>query len=117
QARAAEKAAADTEPATFKAAAMAVKPLGIRLTRAQRGVGGNIVHYAYGAAWGAVFAAAARRSSLPIPLNGALFGIGLWFLSDELLVPLAGLSKKPTAYPASTHLKALASHLIYATAT
>ena len=34
----------------------------------------------------------------------------------ETLVPALGFSRKPWDYPASTHAKALASHLVYGAA-
>jgi putative membrane protein len=36
-----------------------------------------------------------------------------WLVVDETAVPVLGLSKPPTDYPASTHVYALASHLVY----
>jgi putative membrane protein len=45
--------------------------------------------------------------------GGLPFGAGFWLLADEISVPLLGLSKGPTEYPVSTHVYALASHLVY----
>jgi putative membrane protein len=44
---------------------------------------------------------------------GLPFGAAFWLLADEVSVPLLGLSKGPTEYPVSTHVYALASHLVY----
>lgn len=44
---------------------------------------------------------------------GLPFGTAFWLVVDETAVPLLGLSKPPTEYPASTHVYALASHLVY----
>jgi uncharacterized membrane protein YagU involved in acid resistance len=37
----------------------------------------------------------------------------VWLLADELAVPAAGLSKSPKEFPLTTHIYALASHLVY----
>jgi uncharacterized membrane protein YagU involved in acid resistance len=78
--------------------------------------GGTIVHYAYGAGWGALYGLVSRRVRLPLLASGLAFGGLLWLVSDEVLVPLFGFSKAPGAYPASVHVKALAAHLVYGTA-
>jgi putative membrane protein len=44
---------------------------------------------------------------------GVPFGAVFWVLADEVTVPLLGLAKGPAAYPVSTHVYALASHLVY----
>jgi len=44
---------------------------------------------------------------------GVPFGAVFWLTADEAAVPLLGLAKAPTEYPVSTHVYALASHLVY----
>ena len=44
---------------------------------------------------------------------GLPFGTAFWLVADETAVPLLGLAKGPTEYPVSTHVYALASHLVY----
>lgn len=48
---------------------------------------------------------------------GTLFGSALWLVSDEMAVPALGLSKAPQSYGISTHVSALASHVVYGAAT
>ena len=100
-------------PATEKVAARLARPFGVLLNERQRKTGGQIVHYAYGAAWGAAFGLFARRVALPPIAAGCVFGAGLWLVSDELLVPAFKLSPPPRRFPLLTHGKALAAHLIY----
>ncbi|HKE25687.1 MAG TPA: DUF1440 domain-containing protein [Bryobacteraceae bacterium] len=78
---------------------------------------GTIVHYAYGSALGAFYGWAAERSDLARTASGTLFGAVLWFGSDEIGVPMFGLSKAPTEYPVSTHASALAAHVVYGVTT
>ena len=54
----------------------------------------------------------ALDSTIP---NGVkfLFGAVVWWVADNTAVPAVGLSKRPSAYPPSTHAYALSSHLVY----
>jgi hypothetical protein len=115
-----KEAAGDLPPATVRAAQVAAATLGRPLPeeREAQALGGKIIHYAYGTAWGAAFALAARAVAPRAPISAGLgFGILLWVLSDEMLVPLFRLSRPPTRYPATSHAKGLASHLVYGVAT
>lgn len=105
------------EPATVRAAEAAVRLARRSLDESQKRLGGEIVHYATGAAWGAIFGAVAPRLPAPMVAVGAGWGLVIWLLNDELLVPLIGWAKGPRAYPPSVHAKALASHVVYGTAT
>jgi uncharacterized membrane protein YagU involved in acid resistance len=116
------EAQAGLPPATIRAAEAAARAVGTHLPRDRkvRALGGKAVHYGYGAMWGAAFAVAARalpgRAALPVA-SGVAFGVVVWLLSDEVLVPLFGFSRLPARYPATSHLKGLAAHLVYGLAT
>jgi hypothetical protein len=112
-----KQAQGDLEPATVRAAERAAALAGRSLSERQKGAAGEAIHYGTGAAFGAIFGVLAARMSAPAIVAGALFGVAVWLLNDETLVPTLGLSKKPWEYPASTHAKALASHLVFGTAT
>jgi uncharacterized membrane protein YagU involved in acid resistance len=49
--------------------------------------------------------------------SGAPFGAAVWLLADDITLPAVGLAKWPTQYPVSTHVYALASHLVYGLVT
>lgn len=75
------------------------------------------VHWSYGASMGALYGALrAGREGLDLA-GGLAFGAALWLLGDELAVPVLGLSKGPTAYPAEQHVHRLGAHLVYGAAT
>jgi hypothetical protein len=80
------------------------------------------VHIGYGllvaALYGALRAPGHQRRSTPraAAVSGAVFGLGLWLLGDELAVPLLGLADKPTAYHPSQHAQSLVEHLAYGVA-
>ena len=102
----------EEEPATVKAAR---KILPIR--EDQKDLGGNVVHYGFGTLNGAAYGAAAEVSPTARMCGGTLFGAVLFAVADEGLVPALGLSKPPSAFPLSTHVYGLASHLVYGAAT
>jgi len=83
------------------------------LLRSARKNAGPLVHYAFGTAMGALYGAVVERRRRVTPVAGPLFGSALFLSADEIGVPLAGLSGLPTEYPFSTHLEALAAHLVY----
>lgn len=76
-----------------------------------------LIHWAYGIFQGGLYGATRAGAGVPDLGAGALFGIGLWLLGDELVVPLLGLQEGPTAYSAQTHLNRAAMHWVYGTAT
>jgi len=62
---------------------------------------------------GAIYGAVAEVLPIVRAGNGLLFGTILWWVADNTAVPAVGLSKRPSAYPPSTHAYALSSHLVY----
>jgi hypothetical protein len=112
-----EAARANGEPATYRAAEALAGALGIPLDDRRKRLGGALVHYATGAGWGLLYGLAERRLRLPSVLSGVAFGALVFALGDELLVPLMGWAGGPRRYPASTHGKALAAHLVYGAST
>jgi hypothetical protein len=119
EAKARERAAAgDEEPATVRVAAALARAAGRPLQgERERRLGGQVVHYATGAAFGSLFAVLVPRGRAPALLAGAAFGALVWLVNDETIVPLLGFAKGPRAYPPSTHAKALAAHLVYGVTT
>jgi hypothetical protein len=69
----------------------------------------HAVHWCYGIQMGVAYALLRRRVRAP----GMLFGLGVWLVADEALLPLLGLSETPEAYPARVHAEMLAAHAIY----
>ena len=111
------RAQGDLPPATVRVAERAAALAGRSLPEDRRDAAGEVVHYATGAAFGALFGVLAPRLPLPVVAAGALYGAAVWLVSDETVVPALGFSRRPWEYPASTHAKALAAHLVYGTAT
>jgi uncharacterized membrane protein YagU involved in acid resistance len=85
------------------------------LTRhAKTEVGGPAAHYAFGAAAGAVYGALRETMPHSPVVEGGNYGATLWTVADQLALPLVGLSPWPLkAYPATTNLQHLMSHIVY----
>ncbi|HVL67037.1 MAG TPA: DUF1440 domain-containing protein [Vicinamibacterales bacterium] len=94
------------EPATRKAAGWIAGPQ-------WKDMGGPIVHHLFGACTGAIYGALAARLPAVTAGAGTPYGALLWLTAAEAGLPLAGLSRKPTAYPVERHAAALASHLAF----
>jgi hypothetical protein len=106
------------EPTTVKAAERVVETvLQTELPDEVKPVAGEAVHYGMGMLSGAIYGAVAEVLPVVRAGNGLLFGAVLWWVADETAVPAVGLSKKPSAYPPSTHAYALSAHLVYGFAT
>ncbi|MEN3328702.1 MAG: hypothetical protein V7638_3509 [Acidobacteriota bacterium] len=86
---------------------------GHELQEREKHPAGAAVHYAFGTLSGGLYGALAEVTPQVTTAGGLPFGAGFWLLADEMSVPLLGLAKGPTAYPVSTHMYALASHLVY----
>jgi uncharacterized membrane protein YagU involved in acid resistance len=89
------------------------KVFGHELQESEKEPAGTIVHYVFGTATGGLYGALAELSPQVTTAAGLPFGAAFWLIADEVTVPLLGLSKGPTEYPASTHAYAFASHLVY----
>jgi len=113
-----EQSEQDSEDATMKLADKLGHALLSRgLSKDEKKHAGPIVHYAFGAAMGALYGVAAALQPEVTLGFGTAFGAGLFAVADEVAVPAFGLSKNPTEYPLSSHASALASHLVYGATT
>jgi putative membrane protein len=102
------------DPATVKAAqSISKKVLGKKLASSQKRIAGEAVHYAMGTTSGAIYGILSEASPLTTTGDGLLFGAAVWLLADEVSVPALGFSRSPKKIPFSTHVYALASHLVY----
>ena len=108
----------ESDDATTKTAAWLLDSLaGIELSKKQRKTAGPIVHYAFGAAMGALYGGLMEYKRRSSPADGAMWGTALFVGADELTVPALGLSEPPTKYPLSVHASALTAHLLYGLTT
>lgn len=87
--------------------------LGHPLTRAEQQKAGPLVHYVFASAVGSAYGAAAEYAPAVKKFAGAPFGAALFVGADEVALPVLKLSRGPRAYPLSTHLYGLSSHVVY----
>jgi hypothetical protein len=72
------------------------------------------VHLGFGSAWGALYGlAAGTLPRLGTLKSGLGFGMVVWLVSDDLLLPAFRLSAWPHHYPVKGHLYAIAAHAVY----
>lgn len=106
---------AKKESTTATAARRLVTGLAMRpLPPEKKEAAGYLVHFGFGAAWGAALSMVMRRPTIP---RGLAFGAAVWMLSDNVLLPLLRLGDWPDRYPPGTHAKALLAHLAYGAGT
>ena len=76
----------------------------------------NLVHWGYGAAWGAAFGVAAGSAARVSKGSGLILGSAVW-LSSYVTLPIAGLYKPMWEYKPKDLAPDLASHLVYGIGT
>src|SRR5215213_4866658 len=78
---------------------------------------GEFVHLAFGALNGAVYGAAVEMNPRLRAAAGVPFGLAVWALADEGVVPALGLSRSPRDTSAGLHAYSFTSHVIYGATT
>jgi hypothetical protein len=105
------------ETATQTIARRAVDGLAKRGSLRNKQAAGNLVHYGFGSAWGALYGLLAGSSrAFTTPLGALGFGVGVWVVSEDVMLPVFRVSAWPTAYPVRTHVYAITAHLVYGAA-
>lgn len=94
-----------------------VETFDLDVTDEQRSRLGTAVHYALGAAPGALFGVLRRRVPLVGTGGGLVYGFLLWALNDEYLNTQLGFSAPPENYPPETHWRGLVGHLVLGATT
>jgi hypothetical protein len=103
-----------TDDATERLAnAASLKMFDRELTKREKDAAGTALHYAMGATSGALYGVVAEVAPGATAGAGLPFGVAIWLVADEGLVPAAGLSKSPAEYPLSIHAYSFSSHLVF----
>ena len=88
------------------------------LTQDQEQKAAMVAHLAYSAGFGALYGLARRKADgVPTPLAGALFGLAVWGVSFEGLMPALGMMKATTDMPIQKWPPDIMGHVIYGAAT
>ena len=101
------------DDATVETAKVISNVFGHELKESEKKPAGAAVHYAFGTVTGGMYGAMAELAPQVTAGTGVPFGAAFWLVADEVAVPALGLAKGPAAYPLSTHVYSLASHLVY----
>jgi putative membrane protein len=106
------------KPTTVKAAdAIARRVLGHKVRKKHQKLAGEAMHYVMGTGSAAVYGMLAEIAPAVTAGEGTAFGAVIWLAADEASLPALGLAKPPNRIPMSTHVYALASHLVYGAVT
>lgn len=109
-----ERTQDDSDPATVQAADTVSRlVIGRTIQQEHRNLAGQAMHYGFGTSMGMLYGVTAEYAPVATVGSGSAFGTVLMVGADEVAVPLAGFSDSPTQTPASTHLYALAAHVVY----
>lgn len=109
-----QESGGEGEDATVKTAeALSHKLFCHELAGEEKKWAGPVVHYSFGTLVGAVYGVLAESVPATRAGSGAVYGTIVWLVADEIGVPVFGLSKPSWEAPASSHARALASHLVY----
>lgn len=107
-----------SEDATAKVADILTTAAGYPLRNPDtRAKAGEFVHLAFGALNGAVYGAAVELDDRARSGAGIPFGLAVWGLADEGIVPALGLSRGPRDASAGLLAYGLMSHVVYGTTT
>lgn len=98
------------------AQAIAAATIKRRLTQRDLSIAAGLVHFAFGAAVGALYGGLIRHHPTR-PRSGVMLGTALWLLADEIAMPVVGLSKSTLQRPLEMHLQSFAAHIVYGVTT
>jgi uncharacterized membrane protein YagU involved in acid resistance len=77
-----------------------------------------VAHSVYGLGLGALYGTLrAQLPQLPVPVAGALFGIGVWGVGFQKMLPAMGIQAKAIEQPMRRRPLPLMAHVIFGTAT
>lgn len=85
-----------------------------RLNHREKRIGACAVHYVVGATTGIAYSLLGWRFPQVRRSSGAFFGIALWLLADEWLMPATGATRKLNDYSLLAQADALGEHIVYA---
>ena len=80
-------------------------------------LGGEIVHYAFGAVVGGIYGGLAEYQPWVLSGYGLLFGVGVFVAADETSMPALGLTNKPWDETIAAQVEHLAAHLVFGVAS
>jgi uncharacterized membrane protein YagU involved in acid resistance len=104
------------EPPFRVLAGRVVELFGLAPTDTRTTLVGQVVHWGYGMAWGALYGVLRRRYPLLARSWGLPFALAFTLLGDEAMNTLMGLTAPPRHFPVDAHLRGLAGHIAFTAA-
>lgn len=77
----------------------------------------QVVHYSIGIAPAIGYALVRDKMPVQGVAGGALYGLGLFLMQDEVMNTVTGLGAKPQSYPWQAHARGFVAHAVYGVAT
>ena len=107
-----------SDDSTARVANAVTSAIGYPLSSArEKQVAGEFVHLAFGAINGAVYGAAVEMNPRIRAVAGVPFGLAVWALADEGIVPALGLKRSPRDSSLGLHAYSFTSHIVYGATT
>jgi putative membrane protein len=107
-----------SDDATAKLANSVTSAVGKPLTNPRaKQMAGEVVHLAFGALNGALYGALIEMNPRLRSGAGVPFGLAVWAIADEGIVPALGLSRSPRDTSPGLHAYSVASHAIFGATT
>ncbi len=107
-----------SDDSTARVANVAMSAIGYPLTTArERQMAGEFVHLAFGAITGALYGAAVEVNPRMRSAAGLPFGLAVWALADEAIVPALGLKRSPRESSIGLQAYSFTSHMVYGATT
>ncbi len=78
---------------------------------------GDLIHFGYGATWGAILAAATRNRQVRITGDGLALGLGLWAFGFNVMLPAMGAHPGTWTWKRREFVLTLSAHIAYGIAT
>ena len=73
---------------------------------------GQVIHWSYGAAWGAAYGVLQATLKLPTLFGGALFGAGVGYFGERVM-PALRLQNPPERNPRAVNVFHMGGHVLY----
>ena len=78
---------------------------------------GDVIHFGYGATWGAVLAAMTEDREIDIGRDGLALGLGLWAFGFNVLLPAIGAHPGTWTWKRREFVLTLSAHATYGVVT
>ena len=113
-----EQRGEEEEPSTEKVAAdISQNVFQKHLDKDTKKAAGNVVHYGFGAAVGALYGVLSELYPVVRVGQGTLYGTAVWLGADQLALPALGYAPPAQERPANEHVYGASAHAVYGVVT